>query len=206
MGIIPNYRCLLVALWLLRTSAFAQDISYGRINLCTPITTDALKGAGVSFDFGKRVKGVDVSLSLGYYNKHWKDNTFQSIDYYDFKTSTSLLYAIDGKDRESEMSLMANVEYDILRFLKKNFSCHLYPKLGIGFAHKGTSFAGESEDDTWQHIEFRNHSENGFEMSFGGRFEYDINRHLSLGVVYDNYFFIAEKEFLGLSLKYSFMR
>lgn len=105
-------------------------------------------GANISLEVGHDFNGLSASLSFGYFGNDWSGKHQASTHYYSELTqdqppkvasSNNVIRSDDRYSSVEALSLMANVSYDVLRFIKGNWRHHIRPRVGLGYSHFGAS-------------------------------------------------------------------
>jgi len=184
-------------------SSNAQTKFFGRVQAGTPASTDPFEGASVGLNAGTTFKGLEIGLGLDIYARKW-NNALHFIQVDDYEDKTYTLYTNHGnRSRDLGLSISANIGYNLLNFVKSASSHHLTPFVTLGYAQRTLFRSSDNKMDGLHSIGMDYQAQCGFEMSAGCRYEYDITKSLSIGAFYQIYLLIHEKDFVGLSLKYS---
>ncbi len=180
-------------------------------------------GANISLEVGHDFNGLSASLSFGYFGNDWSGKHQASTHYYSELTQdqppkvTSSNNVIRSDDRHSSveaLSLMANVSYDVLRFIKGNWRHHIRPRVGLGYSHFGASHfsympSGKELGDGFSTVSGVNvvnekTSDSGFEWSLGIGYDFSITRDWSIGLQYEKFMSVRDQYLLGLRARYAF--
>ena len=178
-------------------SVNAQKKFYSRLDVATQATTDWFNGAAAGVNTGISVKGIEVGLELGFYSQKWNDKRhFLSIS-----GNGELHHSELNRNRDLAVSVDACFGYDVLHFIKSAKSHHLTPFTSVGYSLQSLfyTYGNANSND----IQISNEYQGGFDWSFGCRYEYDITNHFSAGIFWRVYALNINKDFLGISLKYS---
>ena len=161
------------------------------------------KGANVSMEAGYYFKGLDVSAYVGFYNTNWGRNVHNNMNYTSYQNKEIINKNLDGSENVSELALRLNVGYDFLHFIRGNWRHHLTPYIGLGYAQKRTTRNEKTLADGLEYYTLRENVQNGFEFTIGGAYDFNIVKHWSIGVFFEESMHIRERDILGLRVRYS---
>lgn len=181
----------------------ARDNYFARLQGGTTASADPFTGAMAGLNAGMTFKGFEFGLSIDLYSiKLGDDIQFLQIDQFDGRT---IISSSIKKDYAPELggTIEFNVGYDLLQLLRKPCRHHLIPFLGLGYGQRLYSSVDIIDITGMYKAELTSRSECGFDMSIGCRYEFDISSRVSLGAFYNISMLLHEKDFVGLSLKYS---
>lgn len=178
-------------------SVNAQKKFFSRVDVATQATTDWFNGAATGLNTGINVKGIEVGLELGFYSQKWNDA--QHFLY--FTEDGEQHHSALNRKRDLAVSVDAYIGYDVLHFIKSARSHHLTPFTSIGYSLQSLFSTDGNANGADTHIS--NEYQSGFDWSFGCRYEYDFSKHFSAGIFWRVYALNINKDFMGISLKYS---
>lgn len=188
-------------------------------------TVKGFHGANISLEVGHDFEGLSASIYFGYFSNDWSGKHQASTHYYannNPDVSQKVIYdqvVVKTDDRLSSVaafSLMANVSYDVLRFIKGNSRHHLRPRVGLGYSHFGASSffyslqsnspVVNSDDGIISDLNVNSAktSNSGFEWSLGIGYDFSITRDWSIGVNYEKFMNIRGQQLVSLRARYAF--
>ena len=179
--------------------AFAQTSSFARCDIGADVSSAS--GVDVSLEFGKQYKGLELGLSLSYFS-NFNKTRWQSIQCVEYSSSANCARIGDFGSCKSYALLDLSVGYDLLHLLKLQRH-HLKPFLSVGYGQVTSISFFENSNNDMESIELNSKTDCGFETSFGARYEFDIAKHFSIGVLYKTSLILLEDGMLGLSVKYT---
>lgn len=185
----------------------------------------AFHGANVSLEVGHDFNGLSASLYFGYFSNDWSGKNQASTHFHsniglDATPKTlheqTIIRSSDLLTSVTAFSIMANVSYDVLRFIKGNWRHHIRPRVGLGYSHFGASSFSYSATSkelipgsgvsaiTDTNVDNQKTSNSGFEWSLGIGYDFSITRDWSIGLQYEKFMRLRDQYLLGLRARYAF--
>lgn len=188
-------------------------------------TVKAFHGANVSLEVGHDFNGLSASLYFGYFSNDWSGKNQASTHFHSNSNTQatpkaiydqSIIRSADQLSSVTAFSVMANVSYDLLRFIKGNWRHHIRPRVGLGYSHFGASSFSYSTNSrelipssgisviTDTNVNNEKTSNSGFEWSLGIGYDFSITRDWSIGLQYEKFMRLRDQQLLGLRARYAF--
>ena len=173
-------------------------------SLGTQGTGDVFRGAAVSLGAGYNWKGMDMSLALDYYSDKWGKGSLNYVNIWTDQSDYSMAQTYNGKQQSRCMTLRLVLAYDPLRFIRRNWRHHLRPALGLGYSQRSDFGSWTTAGATWERLEMHEQTQNGFELSLGIAYDFNITRHWAVGAFFEEFILEREQDVLGLRTRYAF--
>ena len=188
-------------------------------------TVKAFHGSNVSLEVGHDFNGLSASLYFGYFCNDWSGKNQASTHFHSNSNvqatpkaiyDQSIIRSADQLSSVTAFSVMANVSYDLLRFIKGNWRHHIRPRVGLGYSHFGASSFSYSTNSrelipgsgisviTDTNVNNQKTSNSGFEWSLGIGYDFSITRDWSIGLQYEKFMRLRDQQLLGLRARYAF--
>lgn len=193
---------LLICLLMISVSGTAQQVtSFIRAELGTGVSSDFFESTMFKAEWGKSFRGLEAGLSLTCYNSLPIKSTYRYM-LYEVSGENQLMSHSETRNISGKrnISIMLNLSYDLLSFISKANRHHLRPTVGIGWANCLTL----NNQVNKERVQLIYDTTSGLDLSFGARYEYDLNKKLTLGAYYE-YLNILERGSIGISIRRAFL-